>query len=58
MIPDPETIIQVLKICIIANFILAFLQWHRGNFGFAKFLAVLSLVNVLLIMGVHYYGQV
>lgn len=58
MITDPETLIHLLKICAVANLVIAFLQWHREKYGTAKFFSCLTLVNMLLIIGVHYYGQI
>lgn len=52
---DPLHMITIMKYCIIINFILAFLLWNRQRYTYAKFLAVLSLIDVLLISGIKFY---
>lgn len=53
---DPATMVEALKWFTICNFICAFLQWHRNNFGIAKFMGIMGLVNVILIISITHYN--
>jgi hypothetical protein len=52
---EPLYMITFMKVCIVLNLIMAFIACSKNSFKFAKFLSVLTVIDIAVILVLKYY---